>query len=272
MPTAGPTITILSGVRGDTRRYRSIHPYEQLRLAGVECQLTHVTHPRLAEQIRRSSVVIFHRTTSNSFLQRLVQELKDRGGLAIQDVDDLVFDPDAFRWIASPDFADPVRATLYQEDMGRNRDALLACQAAIASTDYLAELVRTLGKPAWVHRNAFSLEMLSISTTALQRRPSPQARVVIGYASGTPTHDRDFELVRPALQAVLRRHDHAELWLVGPLDPGPGWESFAGRLHRVDFVPWRSLPGDAGWPRRPGAPAPTCRWSRGARSGRASCP
>jgi hypothetical protein len=37
------SILILSGARGDTRRYRTFHLYEQTRLAGLECQLSHVT-------------------------------------------------------------------------------------------------------------------------------------------------------------------------------------------------------------------------------------
>lgn len=242
MPAPNLTITVLSGVRGDTRRYRSIHPYEQLRLAGVDCLLSHVTHPQLSSHIQRSAVVIFHRTTANPFILRLISEVQSRGGLAIQDVDDLVFDPGAFRWIDSPDFADPVRAALYQEDMRRNRAALQACQAVTASTEYLADLARAQDKPAWVHRNAFSLEMLALASTALQNKPPGGEKVIIGYASGTPTHDRDFEHIRPALQTILRRFPQTELWLVGPLDPGPGWEGLPGRLRRFDFVPWRRLP------------------------------
>jgi glycosyltransferase involved in cell wall biosynthesis len=233
---------VLSGVRGDTRRYRSFHPYEQLKLAGVNCQLTHITDRALEEKIAGAAGVIFHRTAFDPRVQRLFAMLTRQKSLVISDVDDLVFDPDAFQWIASPDFQDPIRAALYQEDMRRNRATLDASQAVMASTEYLAERVRALSRPTWVHRNAFSLEMLAVSDHANRNRKPRDRKVIIGYASGTPTHDRDFETAKPALQKILRRYSGTELWLVGPLDPGEGWGTLETQIKHFKLVPWRELP------------------------------
>ena len=197
-----PSVLVLSGVRGDTRRYRSIHPYEQLKLSRVNCQLTHVTDPDLPQKITHASVVIFHRTSFNAYVRDLFETIQERNGLIISDVDDLVFDPTAFHWIDSPDFQDPVRAKLYQEEMRRNKTTLEASHAVTTSTGYLAEQVRALGKPPWIHRNAFSLEMLALSEAAFQVKQTDGKKVVIGYASGTPTHDRDFEVAKLALKGV----------------------------------------------------------------------
>src|SRR5690606_377751 len=123
----------------------------------------------------------------------------------------LIFDTAAFSWIDSPDFQDRVRAGLYLEDMRRSRLPLETCQAVTASTGFLAGQVRLLGKPAWVHRNAFSLEMLALSEAAVHSRPGRSGALTIGYASGTPTHNRDFEAVKPALREILRRYPHTEL-------------------------------------------------------------
>jgi glycosyltransferase involved in cell wall biosynthesis len=242
--SAPASVVILSGVRGDTRRYRTFHPYEQLCLAGVDCQLSHIIDPDLPSRLERAAIVIFHRTPFDPYVERLIQSVRSHGGVCLLDIDDLLFDPAAFHWIDSPDFVDPLRAALYQEDMRRHRLTLEACAAVTASTDFLAEQARRLGKPAWVHRNAFSHEMLALSQAAVQRRwrPPHSGRVVIGYASGTPTHDRDFEVARPAIQEVLRSYPQAELWLVGPLDPGQDWEALAGRVRTYPFVPWRELP------------------------------
>jgi glycosyltransferase involved in cell wall biosynthesis len=174
---------------------------------------------------------------------RLVDQVQRRGGRVILDVDDLVFDEDAFRWIDSPDFADPVRVRLYRENMRRNRATLDHSDFVLTSTSYLAERVLERGKPAWVHRNGFSLEMLSLSDQVAARPRSSGQRVVVGYASGTPTHDRDFALVRPALQQVLEKCAWVELWLIGRLEAGNDWGAAADRVRRIPFVPWRELPG-----------------------------
>lgn len=240
MPEA--PVLILSGVKGDTRRYRTFHPYEQLRLAGVNCQLSHITDPRLPEKASRARLVILHRLAMDRYVDRLLAGWQQQGAPVILDVDDLVFAPHAFQWINSPDFADPLRAALYQEEMQRQQNVFAACQAVTASTDFLAMFARQQDKPVWVQRNAFSLEMLSRSQAAFDRRQSRGDRLVIGYASGTPTHDQDFALVKPALKRLMQRFTHVELRIIGPLDPGNDWGELTPRIRRLPLVPWRELP------------------------------
>lgn len=235
-------LLILSGVQGDTRRYRGHHLYEQLRLAGVDCALAHLTDPRAPALAAQADALVLQRVTWDRAAAALVEQAQRRGAPVLLDLDDLVFDEEAFRWIDSPDFADPTRVRLYRENMRRNRATLEHSQAALTSTGYLAKRVSDCGKPARVHRNGFSLEMLHLSNLALAQPRPPRERVVIGYASGTPTHDRDFALIRPALQALLERRPQVEVWLIGRLQPGGDWGGAASRVRRVDFVPWRRLP------------------------------
>jgi glycosyltransferase involved in cell wall biosynthesis len=237
-----PCVLFLSGVQGDTRRYRTFHPYQQLRLAGVDCILSHLTSPGLPESAARAEVAIVQRAAMDSFVESLFRSLRRHGALILYDTDDLLFDPDVFRWIDSPDFSDPVRKRLYQEEMRRQRLTLEASDAALVSTDYLAERVSRLNKSAWVHRNAFSLEMVSLADKAGERKLGLPGRLIIGYASGTPTHDRDFELLSPALQRFLETHKEAELRLVGPLNLSESWARYAGQVQRYPFVSWRRLP------------------------------
>lgn len=238
-----PSILILSGVRGDTRRYRTFHLHEQTRLIGLDSQLSHVTDSDLRKKVESASIVILHRASFNPLIAWLIKEIRRKHGILIQDIDDLLFEPDAFKYIQSPDFSDPVRSSLYQEEMLLYRKTVDACDAMTASTDYLAERIRLLEKPVCVHRNAFSLEMLQISEKAFHTRQNTPTRIVIGYASGTATHDQDFALIKPALTTILDRFPNVELRLVGPLDPGTGWGEYENRIHHLRLVPWRELPG-----------------------------
>jgi glycosyltransferase involved in cell wall biosynthesis len=242
-----PKILVLSGVQGDTRRYRTHHLHEQLRMSDADCVLSHITHAHVLAQAAEAQIIILHRIALDEVSRKLVDAARKRGALLLLDVDDLVFDAEAFRWIDSPDFADPTRARLYLENIRRNRALLERCDALLASTNFLAEAARQLGKPAWVHRNGFSLEMLAHSSDARSnaRSARPQGspgELVIGYASGTRTHDQDFALVRPTLQKILSQHPSVQLLLAGRLDPGDGWESFAGQVRTAPCVPWRQLP------------------------------
>lgn len=241
-----PPILIASGVRGDTRRYRTLHLYQQLRLAGVGCQLSHLVNPQFEAQFRSAAIVILHRAPFNAQIDRLLRDLHQRGGLAVYDTDDLIFDPDAFNWIDSPDFQDPVRARLYREDMVRYRQTMNACDAITVSTNYLMDRALSLNKPVWIHRNAYNLEMLAYSDQAYQTTTKNPEIVTVGYASGTPTHQKDFSLVLPALFQLFEKYHQVQLHVLGPLKLDRAWEPFlakyGSRVTRKARVPWRELP------------------------------
>lgn len=236
------SLLIISGVRGDTRRYRTFHLYEQSQLAGMNSQLAHITDDDLQKKVEQASLVILHRAFYTDQVSWLINYIHRKGGLVIQDIDDLLFEPAAFSYIDSVDFADPLRTTLYLEEMHLYRDAIEACDAVIVSTDYLAERAKQFNKPVRVHRNAYSMEMLSQSEKAFKSRRGMDERIVIGYASGTATHNQDFARIKPALQSIMQKFANAELWLVGPLDPGKDWGRLADRIHQIKKVPWRELP------------------------------
>jgi glycosyltransferase involved in cell wall biosynthesis len=238
-------ILLLSGVRGDTRRYRSLHLAEQCRLLGLPFFLTHITDPNLISSLgeRPCDVAILHRVQMDRRLAQVLATLRRRNALVLYDTDDLVFDPDAIQYIDSPDFSDPVRRRLYRDGVERQRQALLACDGAIASTEFLAGRIVPLGLPVRVHRNAFTLEMAHHAQQARRARTGDSDTIIIGYASGTPTHDRDFALAAPALQNLMRQEPRIRLHLIGPLAPGPGWEGLSDRILRRPAVPWRALPG-----------------------------
>ncbi|MFZ2095304.1 MAG: glycosyltransferase [Anaerolineales bacterium] len=237
-----PSILIVSGERGDRRRFRTFHLYEQTQLAGMQSQLAHITDDDLQNKVEQSSIVILQRTFYSDQIAWLVDEIHRKGGSVIQDIDDLLFEPAAFPYIDNIDFADPMCTSMYFEEMHLYRNTIEICDAITVSTDYLAERVKQFGKPIKVHRNAFSMEMLTQSEKAFKSRRGMDERIVIGYAVGNPTHNQDFAYIKPAMQSILHKFANAEIWLVGPLDPGKDWGRLADRIHKFKKVPWRDLP------------------------------
>jgi glycosyltransferase involved in cell wall biosynthesis len=240
--TNQPSILIVSGVRGDTRRYRTFHLFEQSQLAGMNSQLAHITDDDLQNKVEQSSLVILHRAFYTDQISWLINYIHRKGGLVVQDIDDLLFEPAAFSYIDSVDFTDPLRTSLYLEEMHLYRNTVEACDAVIVSTDYLAERIKQFDKPVRVHRNAYSMEMLAQSENAYKSRRGMDERIVLGYASGTATHNQDFARIKPALQSIMQKFANTELWLVGPLDPGKDWGKLEERIHKIKKVPWRELP------------------------------
>ena len=237
-------ISILSGVQGDTRRYRAFHLFEQLRLAGVSTELAHICDAKASDIAARADILILQRVTWDENVDAIITSARKRGSFVIADIDDYIFDPDAFQWIDSPDFKDRTRAGLYRENLLRNRRTIMLSDGVLVSTPFLSRQVEKFGLPVRLHRNGFSLEMYACSLRARANQParSNQGPVVIGYASGTPTHNRDFALVRPVIEKVLRENPRVIFAYAGHLDPGTEWGPLRERVRRLPFVPWRELP------------------------------
>jgi glycosyltransferase involved in cell wall biosynthesis len=233
---------IASGVRGDTRRYRTFHLYEQCRILGLEMLISHVTDPGFQECVNQSNLLVLHRAPWDENIQRALDSIHRNGGWVIYDTDDLLFDLEAFKFIDSPDFADPLRAALYQDDMARHRRTMEACDAFMTSTQYLADQASKLGVDTFVHRNGFSTEMLSLANKAHESPRPDDRKIVLGYASGTPTHNRDFQTIESTIQKVLEEIPMTSLWLIGPIKLSKTWTDYRSRIVHLPHVPWRLLP------------------------------
>lgn len=237
-----PVIGILSGVQGDTRRYRAFHLWQQLRIAGVNPTIAHLTSDSSLSSLEQVNLLILQRVSWDPFVEEVIKAARRRNSIVLADVDDLIFLPDSYQWIDSPDFSDPIRLRLYQQTLSRNRITLEHCDGVLASTEFLADQVRQLQKPVWVHRNGFSLEMAHFSEKAISAGKSFEGQIILGYASGTPTHNRDFALIQPLLRRLLERHPKVRLHLAGHLDNEYNWGNSARRVQRIPFVPWQKLP------------------------------
>ncbi len=237
-----PFIVILSGVQGDTRRYRAFHLWQQLKIAGLNCVVDHITSPKSILFAEQADILILQRVTWDRTASQIIQHARKKNTLILADVDDLIFLPQSYQWIDSPDFNDKIRLKLYQENLQRNQITLSHCDAILVSTEFLADQVRQMQKPVWVHRNGFSIEMLKIAEDIYQSEKPVNLPLTLGYASGTPTHDRDFAQIKPVLQKLLTEFPDLRLHIVGHLNPGKDWGKLQEQVRHLPFVPWQKLP------------------------------
>lgn len=77
------------------------------------------------------------------------------------------------------------------------------------------------------------------SCTASARAGPERSEIVIGYGSGTATHDVDFEEAAAALVEVLEGYPTVQMWIAGPLRISPQLEDFGARVQRFPLTGWR---------------------------------
>jgi hypothetical protein len=77
---------------------------------------------------------------------------------------------------------------------------------------------------------------------AAQRATGEQPPVVIGYFSGTGSHNRDFATVTPVLAELMARYPQLWLHVSGQLDVGGPLLRYWDRIRRAPYVAWQGLP------------------------------
>ena len=225
-----------------TALYRCVHLSEQLHALGHETRMVDWFDEARIEPADAAGydALFLYRLPMSAPLAQVIDAAHAADAPVIFDTDDLIFEPDlgsAQRGVAKLSAQDQ---QLHVEGMRRYLQTLQACDAVTTATPFLAQLATSRGKGAFVHRNALGQEMLAVANRLhTERRTRAQNdRVVIGYGSGTPTHDFDVGEVAPALCAIMDRFSATELWLVGPLDISSELEAFDNRVRRFPFTDW----------------------------------
>jgi glycosyltransferase involved in cell wall biosynthesis len=218
---------IISGAVGPSHLYRADQLRKSLEILGYTTSITHLNDPvdivALVDRAENNSLVIFVRCPLVGPVAEALSVAKRRDFAVIADFDDLIFRTDIF----SPAYMDGIsylsgdEQSAYYQGIRDYRAMVQAVDGVLVSTNSLAdEVLEAGGSAVWVVPNVFNY-----STEALARHLRfirwglRSDQVVIGYASGTLTHQRDFEEARDALVEVLRRSPSAKLLIVGEFDP-----------------------------------------------------
>lgn len=240
---SGDILFVASGV-GDSARYRCHHIAEMLRLCGFKASVTTQDNPFLSRYAEKFSVFVFHRTRWTSRVEEFVDALKRRGKTVLFDTDDLVFDEALFKKTAAYQAMNALEKKQYERGIGIEFLEDPSVAAISTSTTFLAEKLRTSGKPVFVVPNRLNEEDVRAAERIFQlpirqladNYPLPTT-LTIGYFSGSTGHDRDFATVAPVLVELLKAHSNVRLFIAGPLSLPEALTNFEERITRVSYAP-----------------------------------
>ncbi len=175
----------------------------------------------------------------------LYDACRARGITVAFDIDDLVFEPEYMR---EPYFdylrtLKPAARERWAGKVAGWRQSLLAADCAIVSTAPLAAAAEKLGRRALLWPNGISWEMMEDARRLTASPPRSDGRLRIGYASGAPTHQKDFAQVSAVLAAILADRPEVALTIVGHLDLSefPELAGYAARIETRPVVPHSGL-------------------------------
>jgi glycosyltransferase involved in cell wall biosynthesis len=226
-------------------KYRVLQRQEAFRRIGVECNWRPWgDRAACRAALQTHSHAIFYRVPAEESVLALVAEARRLRVPTWWEADDLIFDEAAIR--SSQGLTRLGRRTIESLVHGADlyRRAMLACDAAIASTPRLAEAMERAGMDdVRVIANGLDEQTLAAAEAARvaadegraadESREADEGLVRIVYGSGTNAHDVDFEEAAPALARVLDRCSHARLRLVGSVAVPACLERHGDRIERL---------------------------------------
>ena len=241
-----------------TFRYRVYNMMQVLHASTSDISAAYFTGAeldRLERVIEVADVLVVCRTKYTDKVNRAICRARALGKPVFFDIDDLVFNTAHVHLILDTldqDLSHPNVWDFWFAYVGRQGATLSLCDRAITTNHYLAERIHAFtGKPVSVIPNFLNREQLEISNRIFHAKSVRSfrrtSRLHVGYFSGTPSHNKDLEVISDTLVDLLEEHPNIVLRFVGFMDlKGPlrNYETRIERFPLQDFVNLQRLIGD----------------------------
>lgn len=223
-------------------RYRVFHQIEQLELVGVSCGVVYYCDLQ-PQDVDSADAVLLFRCPVTDPIKKAVERAHEQGKTVFFDVDDLVVDTKYTDDLPFVRNMTPEDKRIFDDGVTRTGETLALCDAAIVSTLTLqAELSKVVDR-VFVNRNVASRKMVELSDVAIANRKKRHGDdVILGYFSGSLTHNADFAMISEAVTEVLSTRPNVKLSIVGVSALPACLAPFEDRVLRNDYVDWQGLP------------------------------
>jgi hypothetical protein len=203
----------------DTPRYRAYNMAEILNSTS-EYRASFFYDNELDSLLERAAeidLLIMVRANWTSKLQALCDGVKAGGGKIAYDFDDLVFDIEKLPLLLKQINAPADAEGFYAYYVSTCYLAAKQAEAFITTNDFLGARIEAIfGKPVQVIPNFLNAKQVA-KAKVVNSRPQASDELVIGYFSGTKTHDKDFALIADELAQLLDKYSKLKLKIVGHL-------------------------------------------------------
>ncbi len=237
-------LMVVPSYKVDDTRYRVSHICEYFSLANMQLRVfSEDVAVRFNAQDIADDIIILYRLIDSEPLSRFICSAQKARIPVVYSIDDLLFSPDAVKLsLLLPKGFSCADMEFYASQAERRLCLLSKCDYFLATTEFLANKASSFVKKSFVLRNGFCKEQLEIARRLmLSSHAKKDKSVVIGYISGTKTHEHDFFAVRDVLINILEEHPYSELKIIGFLDHDAYFKQFGMRFSHISYVPWREV-------------------------------
>lgn len=192
-----------------------------------------------------ADILILVRVRYDSDVERLVRTFRLAGKPVLYDIDDNIFTLEATPLlVASLDqgLTRFGRIEKWVGVVGRLRHSLQEVDGIITTTEFLAGQLRDqFDVPVSVIPNFLNSEQWEYSEKQRSDSPRDPDAPIIGYFSGSASHNRDYQIAEDGLKHILITLPQARLRIAGYLEPPASLHEFADRIDRLPFMDFLGL-------------------------------
>jgi SAM-dependent methyltransferase/glycosyltransferase involved in cell wall biosynthesis len=227
---------------GESKRYRVHNVVEALIGGGYKVEVIPFSNLAcIVNQRLQPKVVVLFRAPDEPWTDRYFSYARANGIKTIFDVDDLVFEPDLVEKVHGYHLLHARQKAKYHDGVRRYRQLMLKCDAVTVTTQPLLAAATALGRSGNIIPNSWNFIQSNIAKSLVAQPRPVRPDILIGYFSGSRTHDRDFQEAAQALTQLMDDRPEIRLRLVGELDPGPEFAVFGDRIERLPFMPYEDM-------------------------------
>lgn len=243
----GRAVFLSAAPRSIGHVYRIEHPAAALAAAGWQTTVLPLDDPAAADNAAAADLVVVFRGQWGEPFARIHAVCTAAGIPLVYDIDDLLFDPrlTAAGWVAFLDTLSPEERARWIAAAADYRRALAAADSAVLTTPALAAAAADVCRSTNVLPNALDprMEAAAAAAVGIPKASATDGRPRLVFASGTPTHHRDFAVAAEAVGRVFARRLEPVLVILGHLDPAiyPALTPFTDRIEARPPVPLLEL-------------------------------
>ena len=171
--------------------------------------------------VRDYRIIIFFRCPWTENVNEAITLAKKLNKKVLFDIDDLVIDKKYTELIPYIKTLSSKDKTIYDDGVMRIGKTLKLCDGAITTTEGLAKELKNYVPNVFINRNVES--------------------IIIGYFSGSITHDSDIEMIKEALIKILKENKNVQLLFIGELSEPEYLNEFSSQIIKKTFIDWREL-------------------------------
>jgi glycosyltransferase involved in cell wall biosynthesis len=234
----GDVLIVTNGV-GDSAFYRAHNVAEELNENEIKTSVATQNNKKLLRYVSEFKIFVFHRIVKTDLIAKMIEKIKEQKKEIIFETDDLVYDPKFLKLMDGYKKMNFLEKKMYQNGLGGdilNDDYVKTCTT---TTNFLAEKLKQKNKKVFIVKNKLSKKDLAWANNILKnQKPKKDQEVIIGYFSGTISHNKDFATIINPLTNILEKYQQVKLFIAGPLDLEDEFtRKFKDRIINSAYVP-----------------------------------